>query len=108
MPVRLRARRSWTRLSAALAGLLTAFAIGAIGQPPTEEEDPNGGVKKKVVVEDDPKSKAEAGPGSPPDVRLDELARGAEEATHPAVKDLFTRNTFPYDRLTTKDGASRI
>lgn len=100
-----RARR-WTRPCATLAGLLTAFAIGALGQPP-EEEDPNGGVKKKVVVEDDPKSK-DLGPGTPPDVRLDELVRAAEEAKLPALKELFARNAVPHDRLTTKSGALRI
>jgi ABC-type transport system substrate-binding protein len=106
MPAPPRARR-WTRLSAALAGLVTAFAVGALGQPP-EEEDPDGGVKKKVVVEDDPKPKGQAGPGTPPDVRLDELARGAEQAPHPAVKELFLRNAVPFDRLTTKTGTLRI
>jgi ABC-type transport system substrate-binding protein len=101
-----RARR-WTRPSAALAGLLTAFALGALGQPP-EQEDPNGGVKKRVVVEDDPKPKAGAGPGTPPDVRLEELVRGAEEARLPALKQLFLRNAVPFDRLTTKSGTLRI
>jgi ABC-type transport system substrate-binding protein len=103
-----RARHSWTRISAAVAGLLTAFAIGAIGQPP-EVEDPNGGVKKKVVVEDDPKPKGvDPGPGTPPDVRLDELVRGAEEATHPAIKDFYLRNSIPHDRVTTRAAAARI
>ena len=62
-----RARRTWHRLTAALAGLLTAFALGAIGQPPGEEEDPKGGVKKRVKVEEDPvvvKPKGDAGPGT--------------------------------------------
>ena len=79
-----RARRPWARLTAALAGLLTAFAIGAVGQPPGEEEDPKGGVKKKVVVEDDPVVKpkvGDPGPGTAPDVRLDELARAAATST---------------------------
>ncbi len=107
-----RARRPWHRLTAALAGLLTAFAIGAVGQPPTEEEDPKGGAKKKVVVEDDPvivKPKGgDTGPGTAPDVRLDELARAAEEATHPSVKELYLRNVVPFDRLTAKKAVSRI
>ena len=106
-----RARRPWAKLTAALAGLLTAFAIGAVGQPPAEVEDPKGGVKKKVVVEDDPvvKSKfGDAGPGTPPDVRLDELARAADEATHPALKELYQRNAFPFDRLTAKKSVTRI
>src|SRR5262249_25342102 len=102
-----RARRSWTRLAAARAGSLTALAIAALGQPAEEQEDANGGVKKKVIVEDDPKAK-EAGPITAPDVRLDELVRGAEEATHPTIKDLFLRNAVPYDRLTGKTGSLRI
>ncbi len=106
-----RGRRSWHRLLAAMAGLLTAFAIGAMGQPPAEEEDPKGGVKKKVIVEDDPIVKpkgSDAGVGTPPDARLDELVRGAEEATHPAIKDFLLRNSIPYDRLTLKGGMIRI
>ena len=105
------ARRPWQRLTAALAGLLTAFAIGAVGQPPTEEEDPKGGVKKKVVVEDDPvivKPKGDIGLGTAPDVRLDELTRGAEEAVLPAVKELYRRYAVPFDRLTTKGAVLRI
>jgi len=102
-----RARRFAHRLLAALAGLLTAFAIGAVGQPPGEEEDPKGGVKKKVVVEDDPVVKPKGG-GTAPDVRLDELVRGAEEATLPAVKDLYSRYVVPFDRLTVKGAVARI
>ena len=106
-----RARRSWTRVSTALAGLVTAFAVGAIGQPPGEEEDPKGGVKKKVVVEDDPvivKPKGDNGPGTSPDVKLDELARGAEEAKHAAIKDLYLKHAVPFDKLYHKAGTSRI
>lgn len=103
--------RHWHRLSAVMAGLLTAFAIGALGQPPgEEEEDPKGGAKKKVVVEEDPsaKAKADTGPGTAPDVRLDELVRGAELATHPAIKEVYARNAFPFDRLTLKASVTRI
>ena len=81
--------RRWHRLIAVFAGLLTAFAVGAIGQPP-EEEDPKGGVKKKVVVEDDPvivKPKGDNGPGTSREVKLDELVRGAEETTQRASKE---------------------
>jgi hypothetical protein len=111
MAVSSRASRPWHRLVAALAGLLTAFAIGALGQPPEEEEDPKGGVKKKVVVEDDPAAKGkgtDVGPGTPPDVRLDELVRGAEEAKHPALKELFLNHAVPFDRLNAKGTVTRI
>lgn len=111
MPARTRAAHHWRPLSAALAGLLTAFALGALGQPPTEVEDPKGGVKKRIVVEDDPVSvrpKAEVAYTNPPDVRLDELARAAEDARHPATKDLYTRHTFPFDRITIKGTATKI
>lgn len=98
-----RVRRSWLRAAAAVAGLLAACALGAIAQPPAEEEDPKGGVKKRVVVDDDPVVKPkgpDAGPGTAPDVRLDELARGADEATHAAIKELFQKHVVPFDRLT--------
>ena len=106
-----RARRFAHRLLAAVAGLLTAFAIGAVGQPPGEEEDPKGGVKKKVTVEDDPVVKpksGDAGVGTSPDVRLDELARGAEEATIPAIKKFYAKYAVPFDRLTAKGEVARI
>jgi ABC-type oligopeptide transport system substrate-binding subunit len=112
MPALPRARRPWPRLSAALAGLVTACAVGAVAQPPVEEEDPKGGVKKRVVVEDDPvivKPKGpEAGFGNTPDVKLDELARGAAETTFPAVKDLYLKHVVPFDRLVHKGGTSTI
>ena len=54
MFVSLQRRGSWNRVGAACAGLLTAFAIGVVAQPPVEEEDPKGGLKKRVIVEDDP------------------------------------------------------
>jgi hypothetical protein len=89
---------------AALLGLLTAFAVGALGQPPVEEEDPKGGLKKRVRVDDDPivRPKAGTGPASPPDTRLDELARAAEESNSPALKDVFGKFAVPFDRLYTK------
>lgn len=115
MSVSLRAR-PWHRYSAALFGALTAFALGAIGQPPAEEEDPKGGVKKKVVVEDDPPVVVKPptpnpvpGNGTSPDVRLDELFRAFEEARNPGLKTLFYANAFPYDRLTgTKNVVVRV
>src|SRR5215217_5346310 len=103
MPAHSCARRPWHRFTAVLAGLLTAFAVGAIGRQPPEVEDPKGGVKKKVVVDDDPvivKPKGgDSGPGTSPDVKLDELSRAAEETTHPALKELYLKHVYPFDRL---------
>ncbi len=105
-------RARWPRLLAVAVGLFTAFAIGAVGQPPPEEEDPKGGVKKKVVVEDDPvivrPKGPDAGPGSSPDARLDELIRAAAETPHPSLKELHLKNVYPHDKLTTKGGFARI
>ncbi len=107
-----RPRRPWTRVTAALAGLVTAFAVGVIAQPPTEEEDPKGGLKKRVKVEDDPpppKPKdTDTGLGTPPDVRLDELTRAADETSHGVLKELFVRLATPFDRITTKSGVLRV
>ncbi|MBP3954509.1 hypothetical protein J8F10_04325 [Gemmata sp. G18] len=102
--------RSWHRVSAALAGLLTAFALGVVAQPPVEVEDPKAGLKKRITVEDDPVVKPKgpvAGAASTPDVRLDELVRAADEATHAGVKELLSKHFVPFDRLTTK-GSVRI
>ncbi len=103
--------RSWSRVWAAVVGVFTAFALGVVAQPP-EEEDPKGGVKKRVVVEDDPvivKPKGPGiGPGTAPDARLDELARGVDEVTHAAIKELFQKHVVPFDRLTTKAASARI
>lgn len=110
MTVSLRAGRSWHRPLAALVGVLAALAIG-FAQPPVEQEDPKGGLKKRVTVEDDPVVKAKdqpAGPGTAPDVRLDELVAGAGEAKHPALKALFQRNVVPFDRLTTKSATMQV
>lgn len=107
--------RHWRRLSAAVAGLLTAFALGAVGQPPIVEEEDKGFDRKKLKrfpVEEDP---VVAGPkvsdvtfGNPPDLKLDELARAAAEAKHPALKDLFAKHTFPFDRISAKGAPGRI
>ncbi|MBY0457372.1 MAG: hypothetical protein K2V38_08550, partial [Gemmataceae bacterium] len=92
------ARRSWPWVCAAVFGLLAAVALGAVRQP-GEEEDPKGGLKKRVVVDDDPVADRPSRSAwtSTPDVRLDELAFGAEEATHPAVKELFRTHAVPFD-----------
>lgn len=117
-------RQGFVRLSAfVVAGMAVGLAALA-AQPPevedpkakppakkivVEEEDPKGGAKKKIVVDEpDPKSppgKAGApAAGSPPEVKLDELARAAEEATHAQLKSLFARYTVPFDRLTDLKG----
>jgi ABC-type transport system substrate-binding protein len=109
---RSRPRHRW---AAALAGLLSACAVGGVGvgQPPGEEEDPKaGGVKKKVVVEDDPSLTRPKGPapglGTAPDVRLDELVRAAAEVAHPKLKEFYLLGAVPHDRLTTKTGGAFI
>ncbi len=106
-----RARRPWPRVWATVAGLLTASVLGALAQPPVEEEDPKGGLKKRVVVDDPvivkPKG-PDAGTNTPPDLRLDELARGIDDVTHAAFKELYRKHVVPFDRLTTKAGAVRI
>lgn len=111
MFARSRARR-WRHLTAALVGLLTAFALCAVGQPPTEEEDPKGGVKKRITVEDDPvvarPRPTDVTYGNPPDVKLDELATAAEQTKDAAFKDLYKKHVYPFDRLTMKGVATRI
>lgn len=111
MLARSRARR-YRRLSAAVAGLLTAFALGAFGQPPVvEEEDPKGGVKKRFPVEEDPivvKKGSDLAYGNPPTAKLDELARAADEAKLPVLKDLYAKHVYPFDRLTAKGAPGRI
>jgi ABC-type oligopeptide transport system substrate-binding subunit len=117
------------RLSRFIAlGLFLGCAgiVGLAAQPPKEEEDPKakpikkvslededpkGTVKKKIVVDDDPVTtkKAPATPaGNPPDTRLDELVRAAEDARTPALKSLFAKYAVPFDRLNTSSGALRV
>jgi ABC-type transport system substrate-binding protein len=102
------------RLAAALAGLLTACAIGALAQPPGEEEVKDFDKKKlkRIAVEDDPVVVRPKAPdvmyGNPPDVKLDELVRAADEAKLPALKELYTKHVFPFDRLTAKGAPSHI
>lgn len=97
------------RPCAALAGLLTACALGALAQPP-EEEDPSGGIKKRITVEqlpDDDKG-GDTGIGTAPDERLDEIARAATAAANPGLKELYLRHVTPFDKLHTKGGVQRI
>jgi ABC-type oligopeptide transport system substrate-binding subunit len=98
------------RSTVALLVALLACAFGALGQPPDEVEDPNGGVKKRLKVEDAPGDikGPDAGPGSAPDDRLDELQRAGDAAAHPALKELYLRHAVPFDRMYTKSGVQRI
>jgi hypothetical protein len=111
------------RAGALAAFLLAAGVVAVAAQPPkevedpkakpakkvgVEDEDPGGKVKKKVIVDDadPPPKKVDAGPGgTPPDLRLDELARAAEAPAHPALKALFARFSVPFDLLTDARGA---
>jgi peptide/nickel transport system substrate-binding protein len=120
-----RGRLGRLRRATALAALLgSAALVGVAGQPPkeqedpkrgvkkailVEDEDPRGGVKKKVVVDDDiVVGKPGAPAGTPPDVRLDELARAAEDARDPAARALFAKYAVPFDRVVEKGGALRV
>jgi ABC-type transport system substrate-binding protein len=98
-------------VAAVAAFLLTAVVVALAQQPPKqdEKEDPKGGVKKKIIDPDDdpgpkPGPKAPPGPGTPPEVRLDEVARAADAATHPALKAFLTRYSIPFDQVTEKRG----
>lgn len=119
-------RWSLPRLLALVAFLGSAGLFGFAAQPPKEEEEVKGKSAKKIVVEDedtknpakkritvddDPTSNrkgSESASGTPPDVRLDELVRAASEARSTILKDLFTKYTVPFDRLTESNGASRV
>jgi ABC-type transport system substrate-binding protein len=109
-----RSRARFRPLAAALAGLLSAFALGALAQPPVVEEEVKGFDKaklKRIAVEDDPiteKKAADAVFGSPPDAKLDELARAAEDAKFAPIKDLYVKHTFPFDRMTVKGVPTKI
>ncbi|HEV3437785.1 MAG TPA: ABC transporter substrate-binding protein [Gemmata sp.] len=102
-----------SRFLALVVFLGSAGLFGFAGQPPKEEEDTKGKtVKKNVVVDDDPppmtKKVTENPTGTFPDVRLEELARAADEARTAALKDLFTRYIIPFDRITEGSGATRV
>jgi ABC-type transport system substrate-binding protein len=76
-----------------------------------EDEDPKGTVKKKIVVDDDPgtaKKTPNTPVGNPPDTRLDELVRAAEDARTAALKSLFAKYAVPFDRLNTSSGSLRV
>ncbi|MBA4064511.1 MAG: hypothetical protein C0501_12510 [Isosphaera sp.] len=100
------------RATPALAALLgLAGLVGGAARPPAEEEDPKGGVKKRVVVDDGPdtaKATPAAPVGNPPDVRLDELARAADEARTPELKAFFARHLVPFDRVSDNTGTFRV
>ncbi|MDB5307880.1 MAG: extracellular solute-binding protein [Gemmataceae bacterium] len=121
---------NFARLAVFAGFALAAGLVALAAQPPevedpkaktpskkvvVEDEDPKGAVKKKVVVDDpDPKPKptpaggAEPAGGNTPDARLDELARAADEATHPAAKAMLARFVVPFDRLVEVKGQARV
>ena len=110
------------RLAAAVALFaLSAGLFGLAAQPPEEEEEApksakkqvpeeegKGAPKKKIVVVDpDGPSTPKAG-GSPPDVKLDEVAKAAETAPL-GLKDVYARFAVPFDQVTlAKGGTLRI
>jgi hypothetical protein len=112
------------RIAALLVFLGTAGLVGSAAQPPeveepnpkakakkiqVEEEDPKATVKKKIVVEEPPVPPAVSRGTSTPDKQLDELVRGAAEATEPAAREVYARYAIPFDRLTdSKGNAIRI
>lgn len=109
-----RSRARCHALTAAVVGLLTAFALVAVGQPPIVEEEVKGFDRSKLKrfpVEDDPvtdKRPVDAVLGTPPDAKLEELARAAEDAKYPQFKDLYAKHTYPFDRMTIKGVPTHI
>ena len=116
-----RSRPRFTRFSALMAFLLTAGLVAFAAQPPevedpkakaptkkvgVEEEDSKGTIKKKVVVDDPAKPGPVAPAGNAPDVKLDELVLEAGLAKHPALRDLLTRFSVPFDRMTDSRGST--
>jgi len=115
-----------SRFLALVVFLGSAGLFGFAAQPPKEEEDPKGKTTKKVVVEDEDskgtikkkipvdddatmnKKGTENPSGTPPDARLDELVRAADEARTAGLKDLFTKYIIPFDRITEGSGATRV
>jgi ABC-type transport system substrate-binding protein len=75
-----------------------------------EDEDPRSTIKKKVVVDDDTviRPKSELLPGTPPDVRLDELVRAAEETSVPTLKSLFLKYSVPFDRVVERNAVLQV
>ena len=102
-----------SRILALAAFLGSAGLIGVAAQPPREEADPNAKVVKKVIVDDDGtvrkkvidddpspgKKGVDTVPGTPPDIRLDELAAAAAAARTKALQDTFNKYVVPFDRL---------
>ncbi len=99
--------------TATLVALLTGMALVSVAQPPVEEEEANtkGSVKKRIVIEDDgftlPKSGAIPA-GNPPDSKLDELTRAADEARTAPLKALFLSYVVPFDKMIEASGSTRV
>ena len=91
------------RLAALLAFLGCAALVG-FAQPPMEQEEPGGklNIKKRIVVDDEPGGGGRgplAPAGNPPDVKLDELVRAANQTQNAALKTLFAKYAVPFDRI---------
>ncbi|MFN4259020.1 MAG: ABC transporter substrate-binding protein [Gemmataceae bacterium] len=91
--------RGW-RLVLAWA-LLVGWAVhGAPIQEVEEKEPPK---PKKLIIDEEPNFQTTA----PPTARsATDLAKEAEKATHPAVKDLFQSLQEPHDRLIRSNGST--
>lgn len=104
-------RHRWLTLSRTAAVLLflgAAAVVGSARQTPQEVEDPKGKVKKKIVVDDEPPPVKKGPVGNPPDAKLDELVRAADEAKSPELKALFVKYAVPSDRITETSGSLRV
>ncbi|VTT99362.1 peptide abc transporter substrate-binding protein : : SBP_bac_5 [Gemmataceae bacterium] len=96
------------RFAALLLFAAGAAVVGAAPQTPPEVEDPKGKVKKKIVVDDEPVPVTKGPVGNPPDAKLDELVRAADEARSPELKALFAKYAVPADRVTEASGGLRV
>ncbi len=108
-------RRHMSRLFALIAFLGSAGLMSLAAQPPKEVEDPKAKVVKKIVVddegtstkriniEDDPlmaSQRPDAFSNTPPDVRLEEVIRAADQTRTKVLKELLYKYIVPFDRVT--------
>jgi len=126
MPTTAHNRNTLPRFAALAMFLGFATLVGS-AQPPKEEEedpkakvkkkiniedeDPKGTVKKKIVVDDDggiTKKTPTAPAGSPPDSKLDELVRAAEDTRTPTLKAIFAKYAVPFDNLKGSNGTLKV
>ena len=112
-------RGHYSRLIAIAIFLGVAGLFGS-AQPPREDEEPKPKALKKIAVDDDDtkspvRKKSDVDDlgsqeieSSPPDVRLEELARAAAEAKSPALKESLGKFIIPFDRVSESSGNSRV